>query len=39
VVVNDTILFFNIRDGPYFPTLHVLHQCAQRAALFTPHTR
>lgn len=29
VVVNDTILFFNIRDGPYFPTLHVLHKCAQ----------
>jgi predicted ribosome-associated RNA-binding protein Tma20 len=28
VVVNNTILFFNIRDGPYFPTLRVLHQCA-----------
>jgi len=27
VVVNNTILFFNIRDGPYFPTLRVLHQC------------
>ena len=29
VVVNNTILFFNIRDGPYFPTLRVLHQCTQ----------
>ena len=28
VVVNSEVLFFNIRDGPYFPTLRVLHRCA-----------
>ena len=22
------MLFFNVRDGPYYPTLRVLHQCA-----------
>lgn len=26
VVVNNTPLFFNIRDGPYMPTLRLLHQ-------------
>lgn len=31
VVVNSAVLFFNIRDGPYFPTLRVLHQCATAA--------
>ena len=28
VVVNNQVLFFNIRDGPYFPTLRILHNCA-----------
>ncbi|CAK9140409.1 unnamed protein product [Ilex paraguariensis] len=27
VVVNDVPLFFNLRDGPYMPTLRLLHQC------------
>ncbi|KAK4795758.1 hypothetical protein SAY86_028084 [Trapa natans] len=27
VVVNNVPLFFNIRDGPYMPTLRLLHQC------------
>jgi malignant T-cell-amplified sequence len=27
VSVDDAILFFCLRDGPYFPTLRVLHQC------------
>ncbi len=27
VLVNDVPLFFNIRDGPYMPTLRLLHQC------------
>lgn len=26
VVVNDEPLFFNVRDGPYMPTLRLLHQ-------------
>ncbi|KAJ8572847.1 hypothetical protein K7X08_009358 [Anisodus acutangulus] len=26
VVVNNVPLFFNIRDGPYMPTLSLLHQ-------------
>jgi len=26
VVVNQTILFFNERDGPYYPTLRLLHK-------------
>ncbi|CAI9103447.1 OLC1v1001928C1 [Oldenlandia corymbosa var. corymbosa] len=26
VIVNNTPLFFNIRDGPYMPTLRLLHQ-------------
>jgi PUA domain protein len=27
VTVNDEILFFNERDGPFFPTLKLLHKC------------
>lgn len=27
VVVNNVPLFFNVRDGPYMPTLRLLHQC------------
>lgn len=27
VLVNNVPLFFNIRDGPYMPTLRLLHQC------------
>lgn len=27
VVVNNVPLFFCIRDGPYMPTLRLLHQC------------
>ncbi|KAK3183594.1 hypothetical protein Dsin_030880 [Dipteronia sinensis] len=27
VMVNNVPLFFNIRDGPYMPTLRLLHQC------------
>jgi hypothetical protein len=27
VVINNVPLFFNIRDGPYMPTLRLLHQC------------
>ena len=30
VVVEDTPLFFRVREGPYFPTLHLLHQCEHR---------
>eukprot|EP00850_Spirogloea_muscicola_P001041 SM000004S14911 [mRNA] locus=s4:108202:110298:- [translate_table: standard] len=26
VVVNNVPLFFNVRDGPYMPTLRLLHQ-------------
>ncbi|CAM6034702.1 unnamed protein product [Sphagnum compactum] len=26
VVVNNVPLFFNVRDGPYMPTLQLLHQ-------------
>ncbi|KAL6494313.1 hypothetical protein OROGR_031113 [Orobanche gracilis] len=26
VLVNNVPLFFNIRDGPYMPTLRLLHQ-------------
>ena len=33
-VVNGEPLFFRVREGPYFPTLKLLHKCAcpQRAA-------
>lgn len=27
VVMNNVPLFFNVRDGPYMPTLRLLHQC------------
>lgn len=27
VLVNNVPLFFNVRDGPYMPTLRLLHQC------------
>lgn len=27
VVVEGRPLFFRFRDGPYFPTLRLLHQC------------
>jgi PUA domain protein len=27
IVVNTEIVFFNERDGPYFPTLRLLHKC------------
>lgn len=27
VVVNNEILFFQDRDGPYFPSLKLLHKC------------
>ncbi|MCL7026072.1 hypothetical protein MKW94_007159 [Papaver nudicaule] len=30
VVVDNVPLFFNIRDGPYMPTLRLLHQCIIR---------
>lgn len=33
VVINQVPLFFNIRDGPYMPTLRLLHQCQPP----TPH--
>ena len=26
VIVNNEVLFFNFRDGPYFPTLRILHK-------------
>ncbi|KAF6159235.1 hypothetical protein GIB67_032006 [Kingdonia uniflora] len=26
-LVNNVPFFFNIRDGPYMPTLRLLHQC------------
>ena len=38
VVANNQVLFFNIRDGPYFPTLRVLHKCKWLAAM-TPATQ
>ena len=28
VIVDNEILFFRQRDGPYYPTLRVLHKCA-----------
>lgn len=34
VVVNNTPLFFNIRDGPYMPTLRLLHQYPSIMKLF-----
>ena len=27
LVIEGTPLFFKFRDGPYFPTLRLLHQC------------
>ncbi|XAR64447.1 hypothetical protein NMG60_11024796 [Bertholletia excelsa] len=27
VLVDNVPLFFNVRDGPYMPTLRLLHQC------------
>eukprot|EP01097_Dermamoeba_algensis_P007490 TRINITY_DN4727_c0_g1_i1.p1 TRINITY_DN4727_c0_g1~~TRINITY_DN4727_c0_g1_i1.p1 ORF type:complete len:182 (-),score=40.25 TRINITY_DN4727_c0_g1_i1:67-612(-) len=27
LVVNNEVLFFNERDGPYYPTLKLLHRC------------
>ncbi|URE31023.1 60S ribosomal protein L18 [Musa troglodytarum] len=33
VVVNNVPLFFNIRDGPYMPTLRLLHQCPNHVGL------
>jgi PUA domain protein len=27
VVLNNEPLFFQVRDGPYYPTLHLLHKC------------
>lgn len=30
VSVDGVILFFNQRDGPYFPTLKLLHKCTSR---------
>jgi PUA domain protein len=35
VVANNQVLFFNIRDGPYFPTLRVLHKCKSCLVLQT----
>lgn len=34
VVLNKEPLFFSLRDGQYFPTLRLLHQCTS-----TMHTR
>lgn len=31
VVLNKEPLFYCTRDGPYYPTLRLLHQCAQWA--------
>lgn len=33
VVVNNVPLFFNVRDGPYMPTLRLLHQCKHLSTL------
>lgn len=33
VLVNNVPLFFNIRDGPYMPTLRLLHQCSSHSQL------
>ena len=27
ITVNNEILFFNERDGPFYPSLHLLHKC------------
>ena len=27
IVVNEEALFFRVREGPYFPTLRLLHKC------------
>lgn len=27
IALGDTPLFYNERDGPFFPTLRLLHQC------------
>lgn len=27
VIVNKEILFYNYHDGPFYPTLRVLHKC------------
>ena len=35
VVVNNVPLFFNIRDGPYMPTLRLLHQCKSKWRVLT----
>jgi hypothetical protein len=39
VVVEGTPLFFRVREGPYFPTLHLLHQCAWRCCWPAPAAR
>lgn len=36
VLVNNVPLFFNIRDGPYMPTLRLLHQCNVFPSFFFP---
>jgi predicted ribosome-associated RNA-binding protein Tma20 len=28
ILKDKTPVFFNVRDGPYFPTLRMLHMCA-----------
>ena len=28
IVVSGEALFFRVREGPYFPTLRLLHKCA-----------
>ena len=33
LVVNGEPLFFRVREGPYFPTLKLLHKCAWRCVL------
>ncbi len=28
IVVDKKPVFFKLRDGPFFPTMRILHQCA-----------
>ena len=38
VIVDNEILFFRQRDGPYYPTLRLLHKCAAPRCIYSSPT-